>query len=118
MYRGSQLSEGLYVSGRDVGNWFAGAAARLTNQDKSTFLKIAGAFNGLSNDKTKLAGWLVGFNQNSSWVYPTYGEKPESNLFQRMGYHLIFTKQGFSANAAEILSSDHPQSKYRKKQKP
>jgi len=93
-YRGSQLSPGIYVSARDIGNYFAGYIAAATGQSESSFLETAGAFNYYHNNK-----FLLGIEQiipiygATSQKYPLYGEDLRSNFFQRVGYNNILSVQ-------------------------
>jgi len=96
IYAGSQISEGVYVSARDVGNFAAGRVASLTGQSKMDFMLNAGGFNLSGNSKSGLVF------RNSYWKskaqergFPTYGEDFNSNLFQRLGYENVTTLQGF-----------------------
>jgi len=92
LYAGSQISEGVYVSARDVGNFAAGRAASLTGQSKMDFMLNAGGFNLSDNSKFGL------IFRNSYWKSqaqkvgaPRYGEDSNSNLFQRLGYENVTT---------------------------
>ncbi len=87
--RGSQISPGFYVSARDVGNFEAGAIARITKQDKLDFLITAGAFNLHGNKKFDLVWNLEKYKKEASQLAPYYGEAKISNTFQRYGYHNI-----------------------------
>jgi RHS repeat-associated protein len=111
-YRGSQLSQGLYLSARDFGNYFAGMAASMAGMDKMDFLKTAGAFNLSHNDKLT---WMLYYNFSSRNVFPTYGEKFNSDFFQRLGYERILTVDQEKQNYYKIFFSDcsycHPPSK-------
>jgi len=104
VYRGSQLSNGVYISARDVGNWMAGAVGKLTKMEKKRFLEIAGAFNAVNNNKMRLAEWLVTGKPKNFWPY--YGEDPRSNTMQRLGYHNITNVHEFTCNMAIIYCSD------------
>lgn len=96
-YRGAQISVGVYVSARDVGNWEAGMVAKVTNQSKLEFMLYAGALElSQQEGRSKFGyGWdlLTGRGQaNASQVgTPTYGEKFMSNFFQRLGYEQIMS---------------------------
>jgi RHS repeat-associated protein len=103
LYSGSQISEGIYVSARDVGNFAAGAAASATGQSKLDFMLNAGGFNLSGNSKFGL------ITKNSHWKsearkagYPAYGEDPNSNFFQRLGYENVTTRQGILKNYKKI----------------
>ncbi len=106
LYAGSQISEGVYVSARDVGNFAAGRAAAITGQDKMDFMLNAGGFNLSGNSKLGLI-----FN-NSHWKseaqkegFPAYGENFNSNLFQRLGYENVTTAEGI-INKSKIIWGD------------
>uniref|UniRef100_A0AAU6WSI7 RHS repeat-associated core domain-containing protein n=1 Tax=Chryseobacterium endophyticum TaxID=1854762 RepID=A0AAU6WSI7_9FLAO len=106
LYAGSQISEGVYVSARDVGNFAAGRAASLTGQSKMDFMLNAGGFNLSGNSKVGL------IFKNSYWKNeakkvgpPTYGEDSNSNLFQRLGYENVTTRQGFKTKSKIIWGS-------------
>ncbi|MDQ8142916.1 RHS repeat-associated core domain-containing protein [Chryseobacterium sp. CFS15] len=106
LYAGSQISEGVYVSARDVGNFAAGRAASLTGQSKIDFMLNAGGFNLSGNSKWGL------FFKNSYWKNqaqkvgsPTYGEDSNSNFFQRLGYENVTTLQGLKTKSKIIWGS-------------
>jgi hypothetical protein len=87
MYRGSQISPGVYVSARDVGNYAAGAAARITHQDKMDFMLTAGGFQLSGNSKMGIFFRTEHWKNEALKVgYPAYGEARESNFFQRLGF--------------------------------
>jgi hypothetical protein len=92
IYRGSQISEGVYISIRDAGNFCAGMAARLTDQSKLDFMLTAGAFNLAKNNKiavlSNLPAWKF-MAKREGW--PSYGEAERSNFFQRAGYENVRT---------------------------
>lgn len=106
LYAGSQISEGVYLSARDVGNFAAGRAASLTGQSKIDFMLNAGGFNLSGNSKFGL------LFRNSYWKSqaqkvgpPTYGEDYNSNLFQRLGYENVTTLQGLKTKSKIIWGS-------------
>ena len=102
-YRGSQISEGIYVSGRDVGNFAAGAAARITNQDKMDFMLTAGGFQLSGNSKMEIAfrtSHWQGEARKAGW--PAWGEAPGSNFFQRLGFENVKTMEGMKQNEVRI----------------
>lgn len=75
LYAGSQISEGIYVSARDVGNFAAGRAAAITGQSKRDFMLTAGGFNLSENSKLGIAF------RTSHWQdaarksrYPAFGD--------------------------------------------
>ena len=106
LYAGSQISEGVYVSARDVGNFAAGRAASITGQSKMDFMLNAGGFNLSGNSKMGL------IFRSSHWKseaqktgFPTYGEDFNSNLFQRLGYDNTTTIKGFVKRSKIIWGS-------------
>jgi len=104
IWRGSQLSKNLYASARDFGNYMAGVAARLTNQDYKDFLQIAGSFNRNRNEYGSFGlELLLGIHQIRGKA-PTYGELPISNFFQRVGYHLIKTEAQLNSDSKKVGS--------------
>jgi hypothetical protein len=92
-YRGSLLMHSgetpIFASARDFGNYFAGFVASKTNQDKKQFLQVAGAFNYYNENKNLLAGAILSHFNQVPIKWPTYGEAPRSNYFQRLGYHRV-----------------------------
>lgn len=103
LYAGSQISEGIYVSARDVGNFAAGRAAAITGQSKMDFMLTAGGFNLSGNSKLGIA-FRTSHWQDAArkWGYPTFGEAGGSNFFQRLGYENVRTSQGMKANYKRI----------------
>jgi RHS repeat-associated protein len=110
MYRGSiispegiDLNDRVYASARDIGNFAAGAVARLTNQPKLEFMLIAGGFQLSGNDKWELvfrqAQWMLQAQQVGT---PTYGEDAGSNHYQRLGFENIRTFSQFQQNQTRI----------------
>ena len=103
MYAGSQISDGIYVSARDVGNFAAGRAAALTGQSKMDSMLTAGGFNVSGNSKLVIAlrtsYWQV---EAQKFGYPRYGEATGSNYFQRLGYENVTTAQGMRINHKRI----------------
>ena len=90
VYRGSQLTKGVFVSARDVGNFAAGSIARITNQSKLDFMLTAGAFNMHGNSKVDLLLHLDRYKEEARKAgFPAYGESLFSNFFQRAGYENI-----------------------------
>ena len=100
---GSQISEGVYVSPRDLGNYAAGAAARITGMSKMDMMLFFGAFqqskNGLSNFVLNLNANLLKAKEAG---FPTFGEGRISNRFQRLGYEGIKTIDSFNRNYKRI----------------
>ena len=74
---------------RDVGNYFAGFAARIAGQSKLDFLTTAGAFNLHSNDKLDLVFNLSTYKAEARNIPFTFGEDERSNYFQRLGYEAM-----------------------------
>lgn len=80
-YRGSQISKGIYVSARDVGNFEAGFVAGLVGTSKIAAMKMMGAFNANGNKMN--SDLLKQLNRN--WTAP-YGETSNSHKMQSKGY--------------------------------
>ncbi|MBE9599490.1 RHS repeat-associated core domain-containing protein [Pedobacter sp. MC2016-24] len=103
LYAGSQISEGIYVSARDVGNFAAGRAAAITGQSKMDFMLTAGGFNLSGNSKLGIvfrsSHWQ---NEARKRGAPAFGEDPGSNFFQRLGYENVTTSQGMILNRKKI----------------
>ncbi|WP_237073822.1 hypothetical protein [Mucilaginibacter mali] len=103
IYGGSQISKGIYVSARDVGNFAAGRAAAMTGQDKMDFLLTAGGFNLSGNSKYQIVRHTSYWQDQARKAgYPAFGEAPRSDFFQRMGYENITTKQSMITNYKKI----------------
>jgi RHS repeat-associated protein len=102
-YAGSQISENVYLSARDVGNYLAGKVAKMTNQTKLDFMLTAGAFEMHKNNLVDLRLHLNKYKQEAlAKGYPTYGEKHRSNYFQRLGYEEIETIYQFTKRYQSI----------------
>lgn len=103
MYRGSQISPGVYVSARDAGNFLAGAAARITGQSKINFMLNAGGFQLSKNSKAGLV-FRNEYWKNKAFEagWPAYGEAATSNFFQRLGYENIRTLPNMQQNEVRI----------------
>ncbi|MGQ7855564.1 hypothetical protein ACUN24_15135 [Pedobacter sp. WC2501] len=103
LYAGSQISEGVYVSARDVGNFAAGRATAMTGQSKMDFMLTAGGFNLSGNSKLgivfRTSHWQ---NEARKSGYPAFGEARGSNFFQRLGYENVRTSQGMKTNYKRI----------------
>jgi RHS repeat-associated protein len=95
VYSGSQISESVYVSARDLGNYLAGFAAKTTGMSKLDFMYTAGAFNLHKNNKIDLIKHLNAYKQEAAKNPVRYGEDPGSNYFQRLGYEGIKTMKSF-----------------------
>src|SRR5690606_11405892 len=80
-YRGSQISEGVYASARDVGNIFAGMYGSLFGTHKGPVLKAMGAFNANNNQ----LNWGLGLQLFKNWTAP-YGEDYRSHHMQNVGF--------------------------------
>ena len=100
---GSQLSEGIYVSPRDLGNFAAGYFGHAVGLSKEFTLASFGAFQLSKNNKKE---FLTHFNKlymqalstDGYGIEPfqkTYGEAAISNYFQRLGYENIRTLDDF-----------------------
>ena len=109
IYRGSSINyehgnRKVYMSARDVGNYGAGMAAEMCNQDKLSYMLTAGAFQQSSNSKI---GFLLNINSLKKGVmdnYPSYGEHPRSNQAQRLGYEGIKTNKEYTKRHSEVWS--------------
>ncbi len=107
---GSQISKGVYVSPRDLGNFAAGFFGRLSGLSKERTLASFGAFQLAGNNKKEF------FNSYSKYYrqalgtmgeglvpfQKTYGEKGISNYFQRLGYENIRTLEDFNNRYSDI----------------
>lgn len=82
-YRGSQLSQGVYLSARDAGNYMAGLAAAISGIPEEMATRALGSFNIGGNRYDEM---IKKFFSNPVGP-PTYGELPISSTFQRLGYH-------------------------------
>lgn len=111
---GSQLSDGVYISNRDLGNYAAGAFARINGYDKQGYLAETGAFQLSGNNLSKFV------KNHSTYIklayahkpidgafQRTYGEDDRSNYFIRLGYENIRTLQQFNANFSTIFYNDN-----------
>ncbi|RMD97843.1 MAG: RHS repeat-associated core domain-containing protein [Calditrichaeota bacterium] len=83
IYRGSQLSEGIYLSARDAGNYLAGFVASISGIPEEIAMRALGAFNLGGNSYMAMLSYFF----NNPVGPPTYGELPLSSQFQRFGYH-------------------------------
>ncbi len=92
---GSQISNMVYFSPRDLGNYAAGFIGKKLGFSKTEILARFGAFELSGNNLNELIG-----SYNKLYIkalaYPpspsgqrTYGEAPISNFFQRIGYEGI-----------------------------
>lgn len=107
---GSQISEGVYVSNRDLGNFAAGAFARINGYDKTEYMTQTGAFQLSGNN---LGSFIKNYdsymNQARNHVptdgafQRTYGEDNRSNYFIRLGYDNIRTLDSFNSNFSKIF---------------
>ena len=107
---GSQISKGVYVSPRDLGNFAAGFFGRLLGLSKERTLASFGAFQLAGNNKKEF------FNSYSKYYrqalgtmgeglvpfQKTYGEEGISNYFQRLGYENIRTLEDFNGRYSDI----------------
>ena len=107
---GSQLSEGIYISPRDLGNFAAGYFGKVVGLSKERTLASFGAFQLSGNNKKvfllnyhKLYTEALEFQRNEHPPFQqTYGEKTISNLFQRLGYENIRTLDDFNKKYQDI----------------
>lgn len=102
VYFGSQISDNVYVSARDAGNYLAGSVAKITGQTKMDFMLTAGAFNLHGNNKLDLGIHLKSYMKEASMIPVSYGEAPRSNYFQRLGYEGIKTIYDFNYKNSNI----------------
>ena len=101
---GSQLTEGIYVSPRDLGNYAAGYFGHAVGLSKEFTLASFGAFQLSKNNKVEfLAHFNKYYRQALSTIgigivpfQKTYGEAAISNYFQRLGYENINTLDDFN----------------------
>ncbi|MBO4580934.1 MAG: RHS repeat-associated core domain-containing protein [Bacteroidales bacterium] len=107
---GSQISEGVYVSPRDLGNFAAGLFGKLLGLPKERTLASFGAFQLAGNNKKEfLNSYSKYYNQALGTMgiglvpsQKTYGEKGISNYFQRLGYENIKTLEDFNRRYSDI----------------
>ena len=114
---GSQISDGVYVSKRDVGNFMAGSFGRLSSlfsTRKKVLLVSYGAYQIADNKFGKMMKnfglyYDKALNYDSSKdknlelpTQKTYGEGAISNLFQRLGFENIKTLEDFNSRYSEI----------------
>ncbi|ASZ11250.1 hypothetical protein KTO58_18945 [Chitinophaga pendula] len=111
---GSQISEGVYISNRDLGNYAAGAFARINGLHKESYLLETGAFNlSRNNLKSFLANHAKyideaqRFDPQDKIFQKTYGEDERSNYFIRLGYENIHTLNEFNRNFKTIFYTDN-----------
>jgi RHS repeat-associated protein len=108
MSGGSQISEGVYVSPRDLGNYAAGAFGRINGMGKRELLIEFGAFQLAGNNLSRYVGNRSDYLNRaanfdaSNAMQKTYGEDRISNHFQRLGYEGIRTLSGFNSNYSRI----------------
>jgi hypothetical protein len=102
MFRGSQVAPGIYLGARDVGNYFAGQVASAIGMDKQTFLIVAGMFELSGNSLTKMQENFGSYYKQASSGYPFYGEKPMSNIMQRIGYEGANTPEKLKALGSNL----------------
>ena len=107
---GSQLTEGIYVSPRDLGNYAAGYFGHAVGLSKEFTLASFGAFQLSKNNKVEfLAHFNKYYRQALSTIgigiepfQKTYGEAAISNYFQRLGYENINTLDDFNKKYSMI----------------
>ena len=109
---GSQITEGIYISPRDLGNYAAGAFGRIFKKEKRKLLVEYGAYN---ISKNKFIDFLLSYKAYVSKAYGfmekdpkrlnlqrTYGEDAISNYFQRLGYENIKTLESLNQRYGDI----------------
>jgi len=111
---GSQLSEGVYISNRDLGNYAAGAFARINGYDKQGFLAQTGAFQLSGNNLglflrnySSFMDMAMSHTPTDGTFHRTYGEDSRSNYFIRLGYENIRTLRDFNINFRKIFYEDN-----------
>ena len=111
---GSQLSDGVYISNRDLGNYAAGAFARINGYDKQGFLAQAGTFQLSCNNLglflknySSFMGKAMNHTPTDGAFQRTYGEDNRSNYFIRLGYENIRTLNDFNTNFRKIFYEDN-----------
>ncbi|PDS23071.1 hypothetical protein [Flavobacterium branchiophilum] len=111
---GSQLSSNVYISNRDLGNYAAGAFARINAYDKQEFLSETGAFNLSHNNLYDFIKNHSNYIKLSMEHKPidgafqrTYGEDDRSNYFIRLGYENIRTLEDFNTYFYNIFYEDN-----------
>ena len=107
---GSQISDGVYISTRDLGNFAAGRMGKLVGLSKERTLASFGAFQ-LSNNKIRnfILFYQEYYRQALGTIgdglilgQKTYGEDGISNYFQRLGYENIRTMDDFNQRYSDI----------------
>ena len=105
---GSQISNGTYISPRDLGNYAAGRIGKILGFSKTDILAKYGAFQLAGNNLGKLVS-SFGDLYNQALKYPltlegqrTYGEDPISNYFQRLGYEGINSIDDYRQRYSDI----------------
>ena len=108
---GSQISEGVYISNRDLGNFAAGAFARINGYDKVEYMMQTGAFQLSGNNLSKfIKNYNFYMNQARNHTptdgafQRTYGEDNRSNYFIRLGYENVRTLESFNSNFRKIFN--------------
>jgi RHS repeat-associated protein len=111
---GSQISKGVYISNRDIGNYAAGAFARINGYDKQSYLAETGAFQLSGNNLEKFFSNHNAFIKLAYSHKPTdgafqrtYGEDDRSNYFIRLGYENIRTLDQFNSRFSTIFFNDN-----------
>lgn len=100
---GSQLSDGVYISPRDLGNFAAGATARINGMSKLNMMLYYGAFQISGNGIKDFVQNINAYKSKALQVgHPTYGEGVISNKFQRIGYEGIRTIGDFNKNYKKV----------------
>lgn len=110
---GSQLSPGVYISNRDLGNYAAGAFARISGYEKQDYLAETGAFQLSGNNLSSFIENHSDFIKQAYEHKPsdgafqrTYGEDDRSNYFIRLGYEGTRTLGQFNKNFTKIFYRD------------
>ena len=110
LQNGSQISDGVYITPRDLGNFAAGRLGFLVGLSKQRTLASFGAFQLSGNNKKKFLSSYFSYysealNTMGKGILPqqkTFGEAGISNYFQRLGYENIRTLKDFNLNFSKI----------------
>jgi hypothetical protein len=85
-YRGSQLSEGIYISMRDAGNILAGMIAKKYKIKAEDAYAAFGALQLSGNNRYLMPLYFISALLKGE--KGSYGDLPISHIFQKRGYEL------------------------------
>lgn len=111
MNNGSQLTDGVYVSPRDLGNFAAGYFGHALGLSKERTLASYGAFQLAGNNTEEFLLHYSSYYKQALNIkgddgiileHKTYGEKGISNYFQRLGYENIRSIDDFNRRYTNI----------------